>query len=88
MRRLLIALTALVASQAPEGDRGAVLGGLQTLQELVSAAGYPLYGRLLASGLKPRRSHPRRPHRPLMPCDSYQPENSLSPDSYQFTDPA
>ena len=48
------ALTALVASQAPEGDRGAVLGGLQTLQELVSAAGYPLYGRLLAAGLRPQ----------------------------------
>ena len=45
------ALTALVASQAAPAARGAVLGGLQTLQELASAVGYPLYGRLLARGL-------------------------------------
>lgn len=47
------ALTALVAAQAPADARGAVLGGLQTLQELASAVGFPLYGRLLARGLEP-----------------------------------
>ena len=50
------ALTAVVASCAEPATRGAVLGGLQTLQELASAAGYPIYGRLLARGLKPESS--------------------------------
>lgn len=46
------ALTSLVAGAAGRDSKGAVLGGLQTLQELASAAGYPLYGRLLARGLQ------------------------------------
>ena len=45
------ALTSIVAGAADRNSKGAVLGGLQTLQELASAAGYPLYGRLLARGL-------------------------------------
>ena len=45
-------MTAIVADCAAPAARGAVLGGLQTLQELASAAGYPLYGRLLAYGLR------------------------------------
>ena len=45
------ALTSIVAGAADRNAKGAVLGGLQTLQELASAAGYPLYGRLLARGL-------------------------------------
>ena len=46
------ALTSIVAGAADRNSKGAVLGGLQTLQELASAAGYPLYGRLLAKGLE------------------------------------
>ena len=42
----------IVAGAADRNSKGAVLGGLQTLQELASAAGYPLYGRLLAKGLE------------------------------------
>ena len=35
------ALTSIVAGAADRNSKGAVLGGLQTLQELASAAGYP-----------------------------------------------
>ena len=37
----LPALTALVSSNARDDQRGALLGGLSTLQELASALAYP-----------------------------------------------
>ncbi|KAJ1453452.1 major facilitator superfamily domain-containing protein [Pelagophyceae sp. CCMP2097] len=51
----LPALVSLVASQAAATERGAVLGGLQTLQELCAAAAYPIYGRVFANAIDPAR---------------------------------
>jgi len=46
------ALVATVAQQAPDSDRGAVLGALGTLSELCGAISYPLYGRVFAAALR------------------------------------
>ena len=39
------ALVAFLANTAAPAERGALLGGLQTLQELTAALGYPFYAR-------------------------------------------
>ncbi|KAJ8603375.1 hypothetical protein CTAYLR_004276 [Chrysophaeum taylorii] len=46
------ALVAKVASEAKDDRRGATLGALQTSQELVAAAAYPLYGRVFAAAIR------------------------------------
>jgi len=42
------ALTALIAEQGGQNERGALLGGLGSLQELCGALGNPMYSRLFA----------------------------------------
>ena len=39
-------LIAFIANQAAPAERGALLGGLETLQELCEALAYPAYGRI------------------------------------------
>jgi len=43
-----VALVAFIANQAPASERGALLGGLETLQELCEAFAHSGYGRLFA----------------------------------------
>jgi len=47
----LPALVALVADQAASNESGALLGSLQSLQELLAAIAYPTYSRVLAWGI-------------------------------------
>lgn len=49
------ALVASIASKAPDTERGATLGALQTLQELCAAAAFPLYGRCFALAITKAR---------------------------------
>ena len=44
----LPALTAFIANQAADDERGAVLGGIETLNELCLALAHSFYGRTLA----------------------------------------
>mmetsp|Transcript_38851 Transcript_38851/g.90865 ORF Transcript_38851/g.90865 Transcript_38851/m.90865 type:complete len:143 (+) Transcript_38851:207-635(+) len=50
----LPATVAFLANMAAEEERGALLGGLQTLQELCSALALFLYGRLFAFAISER----------------------------------
>jgi len=52
------ALVSLIAEQALPAERGAMLGALQTLQDLCDAVAFSGYGRLFARSIQPPASAP------------------------------
>mmetsp|Transcript_43267 Transcript_43267/g.144106 ORF Transcript_43267/g.144106 Transcript_43267/m.144106 type:complete len:173 (+) Transcript_43267:1-519(+) len=49
----LPALVSFVAAQAPPAERGALLGALETLQDLCDTLAFSGYGRLFAASIEP-----------------------------------